>query len=58
MKTAVIGNTQIIVNTIAKLLLNITDCIERIWIFYLRKYNESTGLPRALIDHIVAIIIL
>ena len=50
MKTAVIGNTQTIVNTIAKLLLNITDCTERIWMFYLRKYNESTGLPRALMN--------
>jgi hypothetical protein len=35
-KTAVMGNKQTMVNTIAKLLLKIIDCIERIYVVYLR----------------------
>ena len=35
MKTAVIGSTQIIVSTIAKLLLNIIDCTDRMYLVYL-----------------------
>jgi hypothetical protein len=35
-KTAVMGNKQTMVNTIAKLLLKIIDWIERIYVVYLR----------------------
>ena len=35
MKTAVIGSTQIIVSTIAKLLLNIIVCTDRMYFVYL-----------------------
>ena len=48
-KTAVIGSTQTIVSTIAKLLLNIMDCVDRIYLDYpVLIKKKSTGLPRAL----------